>query len=141
MYDISLCCNKVSVSNISEAIQSEAIRSKFRSYSQYNHMKFRGISDETQMDFRGSQMVFKVTSGGFPMKFQMDFRAVSGGSQIIFRRFSVPLNQILFRTYSEHKSPLVQHGGPLRAIDISGVAIDVARTSALFRRGQTRSWS
>ena len=29
----------------------------------------------------------------------------------------------------------------LRAINISGVAIDVARTFALFRQGQTRSWS
>ena len=82
-------------------------------------MKFRGISDEIQMDLRrssdgflgvfrafsrGSQRVFRRFSGGFPMKFQMDFRAVSGGSQIIFRRFSVPLNQILFRMYSEHKS-------------------------------------
>ena len=119
-----------------------AIQSKFqiifRLQSDENQGEFRGISDEIQMDFRGSQMVFRVTSGGFPMKFQMDFRAVFRGFSDYVSR---PLNQILFRTYSEHKSPLVQHGGPLRAIDISGVAINVARTSALFRRGQTRSWS
>ena len=58
------------------------------------------------MFFRGFQRVFWGVSGGFPMKFQLDFR-VSGGSQIIFRRFLVPLNQILFRMYSEHKSPIV----------------------------------
>ena len=57
-----------------------AIQSKFqiifRLQSDENQGEFRGISDEIQMDFRGSQMVFKVTSGGFPMKFQMDFRAL-----------------------------------------------------------------
>ena len=80
-------------------------------------MKFRGISDEIQMDFRGSQMVFRGfsegiqgiflgVSGGFPMKFQMDFRAVSGGSHIFFRKFSVPLN-LLYGMHLKHKSPIV----------------------------------
>ena len=72
-------------------------------------MKFRGISDGIQIDFRGFSDIFKGysvgslgVSGGFLVKFQMDFRTVSGSSPIIFR-FSVPLNQILFRMYSEHK--------------------------------------
>ena len=63
----------------------------FTVQSDENQGEFRGISDEIQMDFR----VLRWFSGGFPMKFQMDFRAVSRGSQIIFRRFSVPLNQNL----------------------------------------------
>ena len=63
-------------------------------------MDFRGFSDV----FQG---VFWVFPGGFPMKFQMDFGGVSGVYQIVFGRFSVPLNQILFGRYSEHKSPIV----------------------------------
>ena len=89
----------------------EAIQSKFQKLFTINHTKFRGISDGFQMDFRGFsdvfQGVFRGFSGGFPMKFQMDFRGVSGVYRIVFRRFSVPLNQILFRRYSEHKSPIV----------------------------------
>ena len=83
-------------------------------------MKFRRILDGFQVDFRGfsdvSQGVFWVFSGGFPMKFQMDFRGVSGVYQIVFRMFSVPLNQILFRRYSEHKSPIVVVASPI-AVD------------------------
>jgi len=48
------------------------------------------------------------------MKFQMDFRGVSGVYQIVSRRFSVPLNQILFRRYSEHKSPIVSFERDIR---------------------------
>ena len=58
-------------------------------------MYFRWISDGFQGFSDVYQGVFWVFSGGFPMKFQMDIRAVSGVYQIVFRRFSVPLNQIL----------------------------------------------
>ena len=76
----------------------------------HNDMKFRGISD----GFLGFSDFFSGFSGGFQGDFQGNFRwisvAVSGGSQIVFRRFSVPLNQIVipFRRYSEHKSPIVR---------------------------------
>ena len=66
------------------------------------------------MDFWGFSDFFSGFSGGFQGDFQGNFRwisvAVSGGSQIVFRRFSVPLNQIVipFRRYSEHKSPIVR---------------------------------
>ena len=76
----------------------------FTVQSDENQGEFRGISDEIQMDFRGSQMVFRVTSGGFPMKFQMDFRAVFRGFSGYVSR---PLNQILLRMYLEHKSFIV----------------------------------
>jgi len=59
------------------------------------------------MDFRGLSDGFLGVFRGFPTTFQMDFRVVLGGSQIIIKRFSVPLNQILLRMYSEHKCPLV----------------------------------
>ena len=50
------------------------------------HSIFRRISEDFQGVFRIK--VIRCFSGGFPMKFQMGFRAVSGGSQMIFRRYS-----------------------------------------------------
>ena len=95
--------NKVSILHISEAIQSK--------FWKLFGLNFRCNSDGFQGVLRcfpgGFQRVFWGVSGGF----QWNFRWISE-FQGVHRLFSggfheVPLNQILFRTYSEHKSPIV----------------------------------
>jgi len=113
MYAISLCCNKVSVLHILEAIQSKFWKVfilNFRCHSHYNQMKIRGNSGGFQAKFRrisgGSQMVFRGVfcvfsawgfSGGFPMKFQSSFRGFSDYFQEVFSTSESDTPQNVFR--------------------------------------------
>jgi len=67
-------------------------------------MKIRGDSGGFHGVLRWFSGVFQGISNEISDGFQSSFRGFSD----IFRRFSVLLNQILLRMYSEHKSPIVQ---------------------------------
>ena len=63
-------------------------------------MYFRWISGGSQIFLGGFLGVFRGISDEISDGFLSSY-------QIVFRRFSIPLNQILFRMYSEHKNPIV----------------------------------
>ena len=99
----------------------DCVVTRFQYYIFFDFLKLFSPNFGSYSDFRcnsdGFQGVLRCFSGGLQRVFWGVFKGisneisdgfrVSGGLQIIFRRFSVPLNQILFRMYSEHKSPIV----------------------------------
>ena len=78
-------------------------------------MKIRVNSGGFQIKFRwvsrGSEMIFRGFSGGFPMKFQIGFRAVSEGSQMIFIGFQTSqsdTHQNVFRVYKSYSAESIE---------------------------------